>query len=221
MLRVHIWSDFVCPWCYLGKRRWEKALAGFAHARDVEVAWRAFELRKDQPSVPGRRLADLMITNYGMQPAEIDEVFDRIRGLGAQEGITLHPEQVRPVNSFDAHRLSRLAADAGAGEPVMDALFRAYHAELRNIADHGVLRDLAAEAGLPDGEVAAMLRGDRYAETVRAQEAAARTAGVTSVPSFVIDGQQARHGAVEADDLLTMLNEEWEKNSRTGSDRPA
>ncbi|MBO8199983.1 DsbA family oxidoreductase [Streptomyces smyrnaeus] len=219
MLRVRIWSDIVCPWCYVGQRRWQKAMAHFPLAQEVHVVRRAFELRKDQPRVPLHRLADLMVTNYGMQPSEIDEVFDRIRKLGAREGITLHPEKVRPVNSFDAHRLSQLAVDYGAGDIMLDTLFRAYHTDLRNIADHGVLRDLAAEVGLPDSEVASVLHGDRYAGDVRAQQDAARIAGVTSVPSFVIEGQQVLHGVVTAEEMLKMLNEEWTRNS--GSDHEA
>ncbi|WP_369199455.1 DsbA family oxidoreductase [Streptomyces sp. PU-14G] len=216
MLTVEVWSDIVCPWCYLGKRRWERAMAGFPHAQEVNVVWRAFELRRNQPRLPGGRLSELMTANYGMQPSEIAEVFDTIRALGVQEGITLRPEQVRPVNSFDAHRICLLAADAGAGATMLDILFHAYHAETRNIADHGVLRELAAEAGLPDGEVAAVLSGDRYAHDVRAQEEAARAAGVTSVPSFVVDGRQVLHGVAEAENMLAMLNEEWERKTPPG-----
>ncbi len=220
MLTVQIWSDIVCPWCYIGKRRWEKALAAFPHAGQVRVLWRAFELRTNQPRVPGDRLADLMVTNYAMQRSEVAEVFDRLRTLGAQEGITLHPQHIRPVNSFDAHRFVALAAERGATDTVIDRLFRAYHTDVRNIADHDVLREIASEAGLADNDVAAMLRGDRWTEEIRVQEAAARTAGVTAVPSFVIDGHQKLHGAVSADAMLAMLNEEWAKKTPAEEGHP-
>ncbi|MEU4175830.1 DsbA family oxidoreductase [Streptomyces sp. NPDC026589] len=211
MLTVEIWSDLVCPWCYLGRLRWQKALERFPHADEVTVRWRAFELRPDHRRIQGDLLADLMVTNYGMPKPDIDAVFDRIRRLGADEGVVLRPEGVRPVNSFDAHRLSRLAWTDGAGDAMDERLFRAYHTELLNIADRDVLQELAAGVGLADDDVVSLLGGDRFADEIRAEEAGARHAGVTSVPSFVVDGRQIIHGAVDSDAMLAMLVEEWEK----------
>ncbi len=160
-----------------------------------------------------------MVANYGMRNSDIDEVFDRIRRLGAGEGLVLRPEGVRPVNSFDAHRLSLLARVGGAGDAMYDQLFRAYHTELLDIADRGVLRELAAEVGLADDDVASVLDGDRLADEIRAEEAGARHAGVTSVPSFVVNGRQVIHGVVDTDSMLAMLGREWEKR-RQAADAP-
>ncbi|MER7406692.1 DsbA family oxidoreductase [Streptomyces sp. NPDC000070] len=205
VLTVEIWSDVVCPWCYLGKRRWDRALQGLTGPPGaVRTAWRAFELRTDQPRTQGELLSDLMRRNYRMNSDQIEEAFGLLRRLGAEEGIELRPEGIRPVNSFDAHRLLRLAADHDLQDDLLDRVFRAYHTGLLNIADHDVLRRLAAESGLPDAETDTLLGSDRYAAEVRADEARAAAIGVTSVPSFVIDGRQVVHGAVEAEQLLAM-----------------
>ncbi|MCH0540288.1 DsbA family oxidoreductase [Streptomyces sp. MUM 203J] len=214
MLTVEIWSDIVCPWCYLGKRRWEDALARFPHADEVTTLWRSFELRPKQPSVPGDSLEEMMRRD-GHTREELDEIFQWIGGLGKDVGIELRPREYRPVNSFDAHRLLYLALDHGLVHAMKDRLLRAYHSELLNIADHDVLRRLADEAGLPAADVAEVLAGDRYADRVRGDEDRASGIKVTSVPSFVVDGREAVHGMVDSDAMLAMLHREWERHTAT------
>ncbi|GHH70777.1 DsbA family protein [Kitasatospora indigofera] len=211
-MKVEIWSDVVCPWCYLGSRRWAAALERFPHADQVETVWRAFELRTDAPKVQGVTLTDLM-GRRGLPPEQVTTIFARIRGLGQEAGIDLRPGEVRPVNSFDAHRLLGLASGLGAGQAMADRLFRAYHSELLNIADHTVLAGLAADAGLPAGPVAELLAGDDRTAEVRAEEARAAVVGVTAVPSFVLDGRPAVSGALDTDELLALLTDAWEADT--------
>ncbi|WP_344321086.1 DsbA family oxidoreductase [Streptomyces macrosporus] len=213
-----MWSDVVCPWCYLGKRRWETALERFPHADRVTTVWRSFELRVDQPTVPGDTLRDMMRRD-GHSQEELDGIFRWIADLGEQEGIVLRPGEYRPVNSFDAHRLQHAAAAHGLLDAMQERLLRAYHSELANIADHGVLRALAVDAGLPARTVEDVLSGDRYADEVRADEARAREVRVTSVPSFVVDGREVVHGMADSDAILAALHEEWKRHTATFGSR--
>lgn len=212
MLTVEIWSDVVCPWCYLGKKRWERALARFPAADQVHTVWRSFELRPRQPSVPGDSLTETMRRD-GHSDEELGSIFQWIGGLGEEEGIVLRPSEYRPVNSFDAHRLLHLAKDRELVDATKERVLRAYHSELLNIADHDVLRGLASDAGLLDSDVTELLAGDAYADQVRADEARAAVIKVTSVPSFVVDGHECVHGMVDSDAMLAMLHQEWERAS--------
>ncbi|MEN8650850.1 DsbA family oxidoreductase [Streptomyces sp. 21So2-11] len=216
MLTVEIWSDVVCPWCYLGKRRWAAALARFPHAEHVRTVWRSFELRVNQPTVPGDSLNEMMLRD-GHAQDELDGIFQGIIDLGEKEGIALRPGEYRPVNSFDAHRLLHVAEGHGLMDALMERVLRAYHSELANIADPEVLRALAADSGLPASAVSEVLSGDAGAAEVRADETRAAAIKVTSVPSFVIDGRETIHGAVESEAMLAMLTEEWERHTVAAS----
>ncbi|WP_434596774.1 DsbA family oxidoreductase [Streptomyces sp. A5-4] len=216
MLTVEIWSDVVCPWCYLGKRRWEAALARFPHADQVETVWRSFELRVNQPIVPGDSLNEMMRRD-GHSQEELDGIFQSIIDLGDKEGIALRPGEYRPVNSFDAHRLLHAAEGHGLVNALMERVLYAYHSELSNIADHEVLRALAVDAGLSRATISEVLSGDGCATEVRADEARGAAIKVTSVPAFVVDGREAIHGAVESDAILAMLTEEWERHTVAAS----
>ncbi|WP_331719208.1 DsbA family oxidoreductase [Streptomyces sp. NBC_00158] len=218
MLTVEIWSDVVCPWCYLGKRRWEAALARFEHADQVRTVWRSFELRKHQPTVPGDPL-EVMMRRDGHSQEELDQIFGWIAGLGEQEGIRLRPAEYRPVNSFDAHRLMHAAAEHGLVDAMKERILLAYHSDLRNIADHGVLRELAADAGLPAETVERVLGGDAFTAEVREDEERASRIGVTSVPSFVVDGREVVHGGVESDAMLAVLEQEWQRATAAAGSR--
>lgn len=188
MLTVEIWSDVMCPWCYLGRLSWQAALSRFPAAGAVRTVHRSFELRPHLPPGQGRRLVDIMTDDWAMPPAEIEDVFSRIRTTGTSFGTELRPEIVRPVNTFDMHRVVQLAQHTGQVEPLLDALFDAYHARSADLSDHRVLRELAEAVGVDGGRVAAVLAGDEYAERVRADEQLAREVGVRAVPSFRFAG---------------------------------
>lgn len=188
MLTVEIWSDVMCPWCYLGRLSWQTALSRLPAAADVRTIHRAFELRPQLPPGQGRRLVDIMTDDWEMPPPEIEDVFNRIHTIGASYGAVLRPEIVRPVNTFDMHRVVQLAQHAGRVEPLLDRLFDAYHARSADLSDHAVLREQAEAAGMDGENVTAVLTGDGYADRVRDDEQLARQVGVRSVPSFRFAG---------------------------------
>jgi predicted DsbA family dithiol-disulfide isomerase len=175
----------------------------------IEIVWRAYELAPDEGRTPGPSAAEAMAGWWGEQaPARIA----RIRSLGAAEGLELNLHLARPVNTFDAHRLVKLAADRGRADQMMELLLHAYHTEGRNVADAQVLQRLGGEAGLDTGEVRAVLDGDDYADEVRADRRRAAEHGVTGVPSLVIDGRPPVSGVQPVADLQGLL-----RNEPTGS----
>ncbi|TDB84981.1 DsbA family oxidoreductase [Actinomadura sp. KC216] len=201
-MKLEIYADVLCPWCYIGKRRLTAALARQSSDTDIEIVWRAYELAPDEGRTPGPAAAEAMADWWGEQaPARIS----RIRSLGAAEGLELNLHLARPVNTFDAHRLVKLAADRGRADQMMELLLHAYHTEGCNVADAQVLRRLGGEAGLDTGEVGTVLDGDDYADEVRADRRRAAEHGVTSVPSLVIGGLPPVSGVQPVADLHALL----------------
>jgi predicted DsbA family dithiol-disulfide isomerase len=220
-MRVDIWSDVVCPWCYVGKRRFEAALAGFSHRDSVEVRWRSFEL---DPRAPRRRDGDRLehlAAKYGVtreQAAAMDaQIAEAARGVD----LDLHLDGTRGGNTFDAHRLLHLAADHGLSDRVKEALFRAYFTDGEPIGDPSALARLAVEAGLPAAEVDDVLAGDRYADAVRGDEATARAYGASAVPFFVIDETYGIAGAQPPEVFANVLERAWSETHPTAAEGPA
>ncbi|WP_131735839.1 DsbA family oxidoreductase [Actinomadura roseirufa] len=184
-MKVEVYADVLCPWCYIGKRRMSAALAQVGDRDGVQIIWRAFELAPDGGRVPGPTAAEAMAEWWGDRaPARVA----RIRALGAAEGLELNLHLARPVGTFDAHRLCRLASARGRGDQMMERLLRGYHTEGLNVADPRVLLRLGGEAGLDESEVETLLSGDGHAEDVRADRRRAAAHGITGVPSLVIEG---------------------------------
>ncbi|TMR96279.1 DsbA family oxidoreductase [Nonomuraea basaltis] len=201
-MKLEIYADVLCPWCYIGKRRLTAALANLADHDSVEIAWRSYELAPEEGRIPGPTAAEAMAGWWGEQaPARIA----RIRSLGAAEGLELNLHLTRPVNTFDAHRLCKLAADHGRADQMMELLLHAYHTEGINVADPQLLQRLGGEAGLNTDEVRAVLAGDDYADQVRADRRRAAELGVTGVPSLVIDGRPPVSGVQPVADLHRLL----------------
>ncbi|MFI7133682.1 DsbA family oxidoreductase [Nonomuraea sp. NPDC050153] len=209
-MKLEIYADVLCPWCYIGKRRLTAALADLADRDSLEISWRSFELAPEEGRIPGPTAAEAMAGWWGEQaPARIAQ----IRSLGAAEGLELNLHLARPVSTFDAHRLCKLAADRGGADQMMELLLHAYHTEGLNVADPQVLRRLGGEAGLDTDEVRAVLAGDDYAEQVRADRLRAAELGVTGVPSLVVGGRPPLSGVQPVADLHRLL-----KRGLTGMD---
>lgn len=207
MIRVDIWFDIVCPWCWIGTRNWAAALERFPAADQVETRWRAFELRPGGPDTPGLRLAEVMRTEWGFDDEQADAVVQRVTAGGRAVGLELDPENVRPFDTFDAHRVVRLAAERGVAAPVLERLFRAYHVDHADLSARGTLTDTAVEAGLDRAAVDEMWRTGTHADDVRNDRSLAAEAGVTAVPSYRVGGGQAVSGALSPDRLLSLLHE--------------
>jgi predicted DsbA family dithiol-disulfide isomerase len=210
-VKVEIWSDVVCPWCYIGKRRFEAALARFPHAGEVEVEWKSFEL--DPAAKPTAELrgthAEQLQAKFGRSGAEIDAMLDRVTRMAAGEGLDFRFDLNRGGNSFDAHRLLHLAKAHGRQDALKERLDRGTFTEGLAVSDHEELTALAVEIGLDEAEVRDVLAGDRYAGAVRGDEAQARALGIGGVPFFVIDGRYGVSGAQPADLFLQGLTQAW------------
>jgi predicted DsbA family dithiol-disulfide isomerase len=212
-MHVEIWSDIACPWCFIGKRRFETALAEFEHADEVQVTWRSFELDPAAPHEQKGELAAHLAEKYGMTLAEARERQQHLVDLAAAEGATIRFDLTRRASTFDAHRIVHLAAAHGLQDAMKDRLLRAYFTEGKLISDHETLAALATEVGVPEAEVAETLAGQRYADAVRADEQTARELGINSVPTFVVDRALGASGAHPPDALLGLLRQGWDASA--------
>jgi predicted DsbA family dithiol-disulfide isomerase len=214
-LKVEIWSDVVCPWCYIGKRRFEAALARFDHRDEVELVWRSFELDASAPpssAEPGA-YAERLAGKYGFPVTEAQSMIDNMTVTAAQEGLDFRFDLARPGNTFDAHRLLHLALEHGRQDQLKERLDAATFTEGSPASDHSALRALALQVGLPEVEVDAVLASDRYSDAVRADEAQARAYGISGVPFFVVDGRYGISGAQPADAVLQTLDKAWSERA--------
>ncbi|MER7669439.1 DsbA family oxidoreductase [Kitasatospora sp. NPDC096128] len=214
-MRVEIWSDINCPWCYIGKARFERALAAFPHREEVEVVHRSFELDPHAPST-ARPLIPLLAAKYGLSLDEAEAAEARIAENARGEGLPYLSDGRDAANSFDMHRLLHFAAEHGRQAELLDALYRANFAEERSAFDPGRLVELAVGAGL-DGEAAAAVLADpeAYAEAVREDEATASAMGATGVPFFVLDRRLGVSGAQPAETFTMALEQAWESRVPT------
>ena len=206
-MKVEIWSDVVCPWCYIGKRRFEAALARFPERADVQVIWRSFELdpaAPPSPDSPGDYIEHLA-AKYGIPRPSAQAMVDNVTAVAASEGLDFRFELARRGNTFDAHRLLHLALEKGVQDELKERLDRGTFTEGLAVSDHHELAAAAAEVGLDEAAVKEVLTSDRYAEAVRADEAQASAYGITGVPFFVIDGRFGISGAQPAETLLGAL----------------
>jgi predicted DsbA family dithiol-disulfide isomerase len=205
-VKIEIWSDVVCPWCYIGKRRFEAALARFEHAGEVEVVWKSFEL---DPGAPARRGPTLehLARKYGTTADQAAKMHERMTSIAAAEGLEFHLDETQGGNTLDAHRLLHLAKEHGLQVELKERFLRAYFTEFEPVGEREVLARLAEETGVPGA--AEMLASDQYADAVRADEHDARLLGISAVPFFVIDRYYGIEGAQPADTILQALDEAW------------
>lgn len=208
-MRVDVWSDLVCPWCYLGKRRLEQALAGFAHRDQVEIVYHSFELDPSLPKGEKVAQADTLTSKYGISAAQVEAMQAQLERTAAGEGLEYHLRGGMTGNTFDAHRLVHLAQANGLGDPVVERFYRAHFTEQRSLFDHDSLVDLAGEAGLDPVEARRVLKDDDFTDAVLADEREARDLGATGVPFFVIDERYGVEGAQSPELFAEVLTRAW------------
>jgi predicted DsbA family dithiol-disulfide isomerase len=202
-LTVEVWSDIACPWCYVGKRRLEAALARLPDPGAVRVVWRAFELDPRAPRAAPEPIpyAERLARKYRTGTAEAEAMIARMTAVAAGDGLSYRFDLIRPGNTFDAHRLLDLARERGLQDAAAERFFRGYLCEGEAIGDPAALLRLAVEAGLERGEVARVLAGDERAAAVRAEEEEARALGIDAVPFFVLARRYGVAGAQPAEAL--------------------
>jgi len=210
-LRIDIWSDIACPWCYVGKRHLEQALASFEHAADVEIVWRAFELDPSAPRVrdASQSYAERLAQKYRTDPAQAQARLDHMVGLAAKDGLDFRFDRIQPGNTFDAHRLLHFAHEQHLQGALKERMLRAYMTEGQAIGERDVLVGLARDVGLDEAAARAVLESERYTREVRDDEALARELGITGVPFFVMAGRIGVSGAQPAESLERALDQAW------------
>ena len=208
-MQVEIWSDIACPWCYIGRRRFEKALQQFEHRDQVEVTWRSYQLDPSAPRDFAGNVNDLLVQRYGMSREKAESTHARVTALAAQEGLDYHMENAHPVNSLDAHRLIHLAAHHNLQSEMKERLQKGYFSEGLVVSDPETLVRLASEVGLDPDETRQMLAGSLYTDEVRADIQRGQEFGCEGVPYFVLDEKYAVSGAQPAELFLTALERAW------------
>jgi predicted DsbA family dithiol-disulfide isomerase len=208
-MQVEIWSDVVCPWCYLGKRRFERALESFGHRDEVTVVFRSFEL--DPTAAPGETTptVEMLASRYGMSPQQASDAQRQMEQRAAQDGLEFAMDGLLSGNTRDAHRLLHLAKARGLQAELAERLHRAYFSEQGSIFDHASLANLAADVGLDRAEATRVLASDEYADAVDADEAVARSLGVTGVPFVAIDRRYGISGAQPPEAIAAALQQSW------------
>lgn len=210
---VEIWSDIACPWCYIGKRRFEQALAQFEHREAVRVTWRSFEL---DPAAPREREGDhatRLAEKYRITVERAREMDQHMTDTASEVGLDFRFDIARSGTTFDAHRVVHLAGEHGLQDAMKERLLRAYFTDGELMADRETLVRAAAEVGLSEEEVREALAGDRFADEVRDDERTAAQLGISAVPTFVVDRALGASGAQPPEALLELLREGWTHRS--------
>ena len=210
-MKVEIWSDVVCPWCYIGKRRFEKALDQFDHRGDIEVEFRSFELNPSAPTDQQGSLEEALARKYGLSLEQARAMNARVVEAAAGEGLEYRFDIAKRSNTFDAHRMIHLAAAEGMQSAMKERLMAAYFMEGRAIGDRDTLVELAAEVGIDAERARATLDSEEFADEVRADEREAGELGITGVPFFVINRRYAVSGAQPPELLLKALAAGWDE----------
>ncbi|RFU41303.1 DsbA family oxidoreductase [Actinomadura logoneensis] len=211
-MRVDIWTDIVCPWCYIGQARFDAALAAFEHRDQVEVVQHSYELAPDLSPAETGPVLEMLMAKYGMSREQAEQAEARVSGLAAAEGLPYTSDR-QNGNTFDAHRLLHLAGEHGLGDDLRHALYRANFSGERSVFDADALTGIATEVGLDASEVRSVLAGDAYADAVRKDERDAARIGVRGVPYFVLEGKYGLSGAQETATFIDALTQIWEKTN--------
>jgi predicted DsbA family dithiol-disulfide isomerase len=214
-VRIEIWSDVVCPWCYIGKRRLEQAIERLGH--DVELVHRSFQLDPSSPRVPEESVVAHLGAKYGGGPEAGRQMVDRVEAVAAEEGLLFRLGEAQRVNTLDAHRLLHLALEDGPEVQgrLAEELLATYFLRAGNVADHDVLRSAAAAAGLEADRVETVLAGDAYADAVERDVREAAALGATGVPFVVVDRRYAVPGAQPAEVFAQVLERAWQDANPT------
>jgi predicted DsbA family dithiol-disulfide isomerase len=213
-MKVEIWSDVMCPFCYIGKRKFEKALEQFPQKDRVEIEWKSFQLNPDMKTEPGKSINDYLAEVKGWEPAYAEEVNNHVTKIAAEVGLEYNMDKAVVANSFDAHRFVQYAKTQGKGDEAEEQLFKAYFTDGKNTSDHATLIQLGTEIGLDPAAIARTLAGTDFGDHVRKDIYEAQQVGARGVPFFVLDRKYAVSGAQPSETFLDALEKsfgEWEK----------
>ena len=211
-MKVEIWSDIACPWCYIGKRRFEAALAAFPHREDVEVHWRSYQLDPTLPDHHDGSELDYLVERKGMSRSQVSQMFDHVAAIAAEEGLHYDFGSVVVANSFAGHELLHLAKARGVGDAVKEALLSAHFEHGEDIGDREVLVRIGTEAGLDADEIVRDLASHTWRDAVVADITTANSLGIRGVPFFVLDDKYGISGAQPTDVFTQALEQAWRES---------
>lgn len=194
-MKVEIWSDILCPFCYIGKRNFETALENFEHKEYIEVVWKSFQLDETMPTVAKESYKDYLVINKGLKPDQVQEMLDNVTQSAKEVGLDYHFEKAVMVSSLNAHKLLQFAKTKALGNQTKESLLKAFFTDGKNIADTETLVNLAKEIGLNEKEVRTALEDEKYAKLVKADIAEGQEVGLRGVPFFVLDRKYGVSGA--------------------------
>ena len=213
-MKVEIWSDVMCPFCYIGKRKFELALEQFPQKDQIQIEWKSFQLNPSMKTEPGRSINDYLSEIKGWSPEYAQEMNNHVSGIAAEVGLEYNMDKAVVANSFDAHRFVQYAKTKGKGDDAEEQLFKAYFTDGKNTADHDTLIELGTQIGLDPTELKEILAGTKFSEQVRNDIYEAQQVGARGVPFFVLDRKYAVSGAQQPETFLGALEKsfsEWEK----------
>lgn len=218
-MKIEIWSDYACPYCYIGKRKLEKALESFSETVNIDVIFKSFELDPNAEKKTTSTTQERVMKKYGMSTLQTKEMIDSVTEQAKDVGLEFHYDTVRYTNTFDAHRITKYGESKGKGREITEKLFHAYFNENKQMSDFKVLTDIADEIGLDILEVQEMLSNNQFATNVRMDEAEAQRMGIHAVPYIVINEKYAVSGAqspeVFIEIIKKVLNEEEKDEAKT------
>lgn len=217
-MKVEIWSDVMCPFCYIGKRLFENALEQFIAKDSIEVVWKSFQLNPAMKTEPGKNINQYLSEVKGWSLAQAKQANDYVTKMAKEVGLNYDFDKAVVANSFDAHRLVQLAKAKGKGDAMEEQLFKAYFTEGKNIADHHILLQLATAIGLEEEAVKKVLNSNEYADAVERDIYEAQQIGVRGVPYFILNDRYAVSGAQATETFLGALNKAWKEWEK---ERPA
>jgi predicted DsbA family dithiol-disulfide isomerase len=210
-MKVEIWSDIACPFCHIGKRNFESALAQFPNSDNVEIEWKSFQLDPNAEVNQQGLQVEKLARKYGVSVDEAKKMNSRVTGMARESGLNFNLDNVKPTNTFDAHRLLHLAKKHGLQEQAEERLFEAYLSEGKHIGEAETLIQLGREIGLDAGEVSQLLNSDDYADAVKEEIRQAQRLGISGVPFFVIDNKYGISGAQPREQFLKTLDDIWSR----------
>ncbi|MFA9556951.1 DsbA family oxidoreductase [Evansella sp. AB-rgal1] len=216
-MKIEVWSDYACPFCYIGKRRLEKAFDQFPNKENIEVEFKAFELDPNASKETSLFIHELISQKYGISLEEATKMNNNIVQQAAMDGLEFNFDSLKPSNTFDAHRLAKFAESKGKAAEITESLLQAYFTEGKNLSDHTTLVELAVQIGIDKEEAIQFLQLETFGTDVRRDEEEARDIGVQGVPFFVFNQKYAISGAQSVEVFLDTLNKVWEEESNKPS----
>lgn len=210
-MEVNIWSDVRCPFCYIGKHKFETALEQFKYRDNLKINWRSFELNPDLQTDTDINALDHLAQSKGISREQVDRMTGHVARAAFEVGLTIETSETVVANSFNAHRLIQFSKTKGLGSDVKETLFQVHFAEGKNIDDIDILCRIGVEAGLDGEEVKSVLTSGDYTDEVKSDEKTARSIGINGVPFFVFNDKYAVSGAQPPDTFLEVLEKSWEE----------